>query len=120
MALLNGRPNDVELVALLAAGGLGLGVQFATVIGHLANAVPARNAPDISGASTTTLQIGGALGVAGFGTLYLALTTQPGAPAANHGFALTCLALSAAALTATFNAYLTTHVPAPTDPDPAV
>lgn len=55
------------LLVLLGLGGLGLGTGFNTLIGHLTNAGPSRYAPDISGASTTTLQIGGAIGVAAFG-----------------------------------------------------
>ena len=59
------------LVVLLGAGGLGLGLQFSALVGHLTNAVAPRYAPDISGVSTTVMQIGGALGAAGFGTLYV-------------------------------------------------
>ena len=43
--------------------------------------------------STTTTQIGGALGVAGFGTLYLSHASS-----ATHAFALVTAALGAAAL----------------------
>jgi MFS family permease len=114
------RSNDAELVVLLAAGGLGLGVQFATVIGHLTNSVSTRYAPDISGASTTTLQIGGALGVAGFGTLYLTLASQPGTAQANQAFAITSLTLGVTALLAAGTAYLTTHVRAHVEPDRSV
>ena len=107
--LLTGHRSDLLLVILLAAGGLGLGTQFTTLIAHLTTAVPVRYAPDISGASTTTLQIGGALGVAGFGSLYLTLATRPGNADASQAFALTALALGGVALLAAFTAYLATH-----------
>jgi hypothetical protein len=51
-------------MVLLGAGGLGLGIQFSALIGHVTNAVPAGYAADISGVTTTTLQIGAAIGVA--------------------------------------------------------
>ena len=107
--LLATRPGDFLLVALLACGGLGLGTGFATLIAHVTNAVPQRYAPDISGVSTTTLLIGGAIGVAGFGSLYLGLTPEAGAETASHGFAITSLALGATALVAAAAAYLATH-----------
>jgi MFS family permease len=94
--------------ALLAAGGLGLGIQFAALLGHLTNAVPARSAPDISGASTTVLSIGGGLGVAAFGAVYLSLAERPGV-AAGDAFAGTTLCLAATALLAAAGAWLTTH-----------
>lgn len=72
---------EVVLLVLLGVGGFGLGTGFATLIGHLTNAVPERYAPDISGVATTALQIGGAIGVAAFGSLYLAPhRTVPGQP----------------------------------------
>ena len=107
--LLATRPGDFLLVALLACGGLGLGTGFATLIAHVTNGVPQRYAPDISGVSTTTLLIGGAIGVAGFGSLYLGLTPEAGTETASHAFAITSLALGATALVAAAAAYLATH-----------
>jgi MFS family permease len=107
---LTGHRGNLLLVALLAVGGLGLGTQFATLMGHIMGAVPARFAPDISGVTSTTTQVGGALGVAGFGSLYLALAATPGAAHAGHAFGLTSLAFAAAAALATVGAYLATHV----------
>lgn len=109
ISLFTDQRNDAMLIVLFAAGGLGLGTQYISLIGHLTNAVSPRYAPDISGASTTTLQVGGALGVAAFGTLYLGLSSQPGPAHATHAFAVTTLALAGAALIATISAYLTTH-----------
>jgi MFS family permease len=99
-ALLTGRPPDIALCVLLALGGFGLGIGFATMIGHLTSSVPSRFAPDISGVSTTVLQIGGAVGVAAFGSLYLGEAAGGGAGQARHAFAVTCLVLGATALVA--------------------
>jgi MFS family permease len=108
-ALLVGQPPDGLLAVLFGLGGLGLGGGFATLIGHLTSAVAPGYAPDLSGVTTTTLQIGGAIGVAGFGSVYLALAS-PGAASARHAFAVTLLALAAATLAALVTAYLATHV----------
>jgi MFS family permease len=54
--------------------------------------------------------IGVALGVAGFGSLYLALAATPGSAHASHAFGLTSLALAVAAALAAVGAYLATHV----------
>lgn len=109
ISLFTDQRNDTVLIVLLAAGGLGLGTQFNSLIGHLTNAVPHRYAPDISGASSTILQISGTLGVAAFGTLYLGLSSQPGPAHATHAFAIITLALAGTALIAALGAYLTTH-----------
>ncbi|MGH3299699.1 MAG: hypothetical protein ACRDP7_48730, partial [Trebonia sp.] len=110
VALLTGHHGTLLLVALLACGGLGLGTQFATLMGHIMGSVPARFAPDISGVTSTTTQVGGALGVAGFGSLYLALAATPGSAHASHAFGLTSLALAVVAALAAVGAYLATHV----------
>ncbi len=78
------------------------------MVGHVTNSMPPSYAPDVSGVTATTLQIGGAIGVAGFGGLYPALA-GPGTASADHAFALTTLAFAAAALTATASAHLATH-----------
>ncbi|WP_028938414.1 MFS transporter [Pseudonocardia spinosispora] len=99
------------LVVLLTVGGFGLGTQFSTMIGHLTRAVEDRYASDISGASTMTMQMGGATGVALFGTLYLALAPMAGVEAAaHHAFALDTLLLGCAALLAGTFAWCATHL----------
>ncbi|HEX7291082.1 MAG TPA: MFS transporter [Conexibacter sp.] len=98
------------LVMLLMVGGLGLGLQFSGLLRHLTTTVPPRFAPDISGVSTTVLQIGGALGVAAFGGTYLKLASQMG-PA--DAFADVTSALAVVALLAAAMAYRCTHVPRP-------
>jgi predicted MFS family arabinose efflux permease len=116
-SLFAGVRADAVLVPLLAAGGFGLGIQFSTLIGHLTNAVDPRYAPDISGTSTTTLQIGGALGVAAFGAIYLSLAAPAGAAPATHAFAVTALAMGATALAAAGTAWLTTRFRAYDEPE---
>jgi MFS family permease len=61
------------LMTLLGVGGLGLGTAFTAMIGHLTTSVPPEYAPDLSGLIPTTAQLAGVLGVAVFGTGYLAL-----------------------------------------------
>jgi hypothetical protein len=107
--LLTGRFHEALLPALLGVGGLGLGSGFNALIAHLTGAVPSRYAADISGVSTTTLQIGGAVGVAAFGTVYLGLAHRAGAVHATYAFAITTLALAGTALIAAASAYLATH-----------
>lgn len=104
-----GAPAAAALAVLLTIGGLGLGTGFAPLIGHLTNAVPTTAAPDISGVSTTTLQIGAAFGVAAFGTIYLTLAAGAGQGRANDAFATTSLALAGTSLVAAIAAHLSTH-----------
>jgi hypothetical protein len=73
------------------------------------NAVPAEYAADISGVSTTTLQIGGAIAVAAFGTLHLSLTSHAGAGDRTHAFAVTTAGFAGVALLATVTAYRATR-----------
>jgi len=108
LALFAGHHNEALLVVLLSIGGLGLGMQFSALIGHLTTVVPPDYAADISGVSTTGIQIGGALGVAALGTLYLSLTPT-GAVHATHAFAITTAAFAAIALLATAMAHHATH-----------
>jgi MFS family permease len=102
LMLFGGRPPAALLTVLLGAGGFGLGIQFSALIARITEAVPADYAADISGVSTTTLQIGGALGVAVFGTLYLGLAS--GADA-THAFAITTAAFAGVALLAAAAAF---------------
>jgi MFS family permease len=102
-----GETSEALLIALLGAGGLGLGLQFSALLGHMTNAVAPRYAPDISGVSTTVMQIGGAIGAAGFGTLYLALA---GGHAPTTAFAIVTGSLAAVALVAAVGALRATGV----------
>ncbi len=107
-ALFTGHHSEALLIVLLAIGGFGLGIQFSSTIGHLTTSVAPAYASDISGVTSTTSQIGGALGVAAFGTLYLSLAPL-GAGPATHAFAIVTAALAALILPAVIAAYRATH-----------
>ena len=108
--LFAGERGDLPLALLFAAGGLGLGINFAALTGRMTGAVSARHAPDISGASSTLMSIGGSVGVAGLGSLYLTLarTGTPGAhhvANAAHAFGATTAALAGFGVLAAAAAY---------------
>jgi MFS family permease len=108
-ALLAGHHDAVLLMLALGVGGLGHGTQFSALIAHVTRSVPARFASDISGVGATVPQIGGALGVAVFGTVYLGLAAPAGAGRATHAFAIVTAAFAAAALLAAVAAYRSTR-----------
>ena len=83
-ALFAGVRGDALLAPLFAVGGLGLGINFAALTGRLTGAVSARHAPDISGVSATLMSIGGSIGVAALGSLYLALARDRNPGRARH------------------------------------
>jgi hypothetical protein len=101
-SLFAGRHAEALLVALLAAGGLGLGTQFSALIVHLTNAVSEGYAHDISGVTTTTTAIAGAIAIAAFGTAYLSLAS---AGSATHAFAIVTAAFGAVAVLAALLAH---------------
>ncbi|MCQ4085178.1 MFS transporter [Streptomyces sp. RB6PN25] len=98
--LLAGTTSGVLLTALLGLGGLGYGAAFSGTLAHLTSSVEDRYAADTSGLFNTTLQVGGVLGVAAFGTVYLDLVPHGGRAAAVHGFTVVTLTLGAVALVA--------------------
>lgn len=89
-----GFHDVLMLLPVLAAGGFGIGTQYALLLGRLTNAVPPQFASDISGVSTTMLQLGGALGVAAFGTLYVSEAVPQGP---SQAFAVSALGLGGTA-----------------------
>jgi MFS family permease len=114
-----GRPGDALFAALLAVGGLGLGTGFATLIRHLSSSVPSRYSSDISGVITTILQIGGAIGIAAVGGIYLTLAAPAGPTTSRHSFAVTALILGTIVLLAALVAYWSTHARASENTDPS-
>jgi len=78
------------------------------MLDHLTAAATPRYAADISGVFTTSMQIAGAIGVASFGTLYLALTGTDAA-SATKAFAAVTTTFALATLTAAALAYGATH-----------
>jgi MFS family permease len=98
VALLAGDTGGVTLMALLGVAGLGLGIAFTGMLSHLTGSVPAEHAAALSGLFGTATRVGGVIGTAAFGTIYLALVHHPGQ--AVHGFAVLNFALAATALAA--------------------
>jgi MFS family permease len=97
-ALLLSEPRaEAPLIVALGVGGLGLGIEFSSMLSHLTGAVSARHAPDISGVFTTVMQVAGAVGVAAFGSAYLSMA---GAGDAAHAFAVVTAGFAAVALLA--------------------
>ena len=113
LSLFGGGHSELLLLVLLAVGGFGLGLQFATLIGHVMNAVEARFAADISGVSSTLSQLGGAIGVAGIGSLYLAVARDGDPARATHAAAIAIAAMAAVSLVAALAAYRATRPRAP-------
>jgi predicted MFS family arabinose efflux permease len=95
---LAGQTSGALLMTLLGVAGLGLGMGFTGMLGHLTGSVTAERAADVSGLFNTATRTGGVIGTAAFGTVYLALVHHPSQ--ATHGFAVVCLALAATALAA--------------------
>lgn len=63
---------------------------------HALVRVPLAQAGDASGLLTTTIQLGQAIGVATFGSLFLTLDSGPGAAVSGHALAVTFGWLAAA------------------------
>ena len=108
-SLFAGGHAEALLVVLLAAGGLGLGTQFSALIVHLTNAVSEGHAHEISGVTTTTMTIAGAIAIAGFGTAYLSLASGG---SATHAFAIVTAGFAAIAGLAALLAHGATRRPA--------
>jgi hypothetical protein len=85
-------------MALLGVAGLGLGIEFTGMLSHLTNSVSGEHAAALSGLFNTATRVGGVIGTAAFGTIYLALVHRP--EQAVHGFAVLNFALAATALAA--------------------
>ncbi|MFJ1748809.1 MFS transporter [Streptomyces sp. NPDC088116] len=79
-AVAAGAQSTGWLIVLLGIGGIGYGAAFSGTLAHLTESVESRYAPDVSGLFNTTLQVGGTLGVAVFGTVYLDLAARSGDP----------------------------------------
>jgi MFS family permease len=75
-AMASGVQGTVWLIILLGIAGIGYGGAFSGVLGHLTESVGPRYAPDVSGLFNTTLQVGGTMGTAVFGTVYLAFVAR--------------------------------------------
>lgn len=92
--------NEALLILLLGIGGLGYGAGFSGTLTHLTSSVTGEYAADVSGLFNTTIQVGGSLGVAAFGTVYLGLAPGGGRAAAVPAFTTLTTALAVTAVVA--------------------
>jgi MFS family permease len=87
--LRSGGPGGVLLQVGLVVTGAALALGFSPLVTHALVRVPVRQAADASGLLTTTIQLGQAVGVATFGSLFLTLDAgQAAATSAVSGHAL--------------------------------
>jgi hypothetical protein len=93
---------------LLGFGGLGMGVGFSSLIGQLTATVRRELASDLSGVLSTNSEVAAALGVATFGTLYLALAQDGDMASAVNALTWVAAALGGSALVAAAAAYRAT------------
>jgi MFS family permease len=101
--LRSGGSGGAPLQAGLIVTGAALALGFSPLVTHALVRVPLRHAADASGLLTTTIQLGQAVGVATFGSLFLTLDTGRGATTSavsGHALAITMSWLAAAMLLA--------------------
>lgn len=114
LAVAGGLSGPATLMPLLGLGGLGLGLGFLPLVSAFTDSVSREQSADLSGMISTVLQLSGVVGVATFGTLYLALA-DPAASAARP-FTVTSTAFAAAAAVATVAAALSMRSRFPAEP----
>ena len=101
--LRSGGSGGAPLQAGLILTGAALALGFSPLVTHALVRVPLRHAADASGLLTTTIQLGQAVGVATFGSLFLTLDTGRGvttAASSGHALAITMSWLAATMLLA--------------------
>jgi hypothetical protein len=99
--LRSGGPVGPLAQACLVVTGAGLALGFSPLVTHALVRVPVHKAADASGVLTTALQLGQAVGVAVFGSVFLTLAAHgPGGSGAGSG-APTAAAVSGHALSVT-------------------
>jgi EmrB/QacA subfamily drug resistance transporter len=105
----DGTSGGFARLAFQTLNGVGLGLAYSPLLGLTLSRVPVDDAADASGVVSTITQVGQALGVAIFGTLFLDLaarlpassTIHPATLAAStHAMVVVCVASAACALLA--------------------
>jgi MFS family permease len=76
------------LTVLLGGGGFGFGLLQTAMTSQLTSSVPKERAPDLSGVLATTAPLCAVIGIATYGSAYIALAAPGGADAAMHAFAI--------------------------------
>jgi MFS family permease len=95
--LRSGGSGGLLLQVALVVTGASLALGFSPLVTHALVRVPLHQAADASGLLTTTIQLGQAVGVATFGSLFLSLDSGPAVPAVSgHALAVTMGWLAAA------------------------
>ncbi len=87
--LASGTRGGPQLQVALVVLGASLALGFSPLVTHSLVHVPVRDAADASGLFTTTLQLGQAVGVATFGSVFLTLAAGPRPHASAHALAVT-------------------------------
>jgi MFS family permease len=93
-------PRGGPLIVVLGFGGLGMGLGFSSLIGRLTSEARPELASDLSGVVSTNSEVFSAIGIAIFGTLYLALAHGDGAPSAVDALRWVAAALGVSAIVA--------------------
>jgi MFS family permease len=99
-ALRSGGSGGPLLQLCLVASGAGLALAFSPLITHALVRVPVTSAADASGLLTTAIQLGQAVGVAAFGSLFLTLDSRGGQVPEVSGHAISVTLYAAALATA--------------------
>jgi MFS family permease len=97
----SGGRGGLALQAAMVVTGASLALAFSPLVTHALVRVPLRHAADASGLLTTTIQLGQAIGVATFGSLYLTLAADRGrtvAAVSGHAVAITLVWLAVVAV----------------------
>jgi predicted MFS family arabinose efflux permease len=100
--LWHGALSEGALVALLGLGGFGLGTLSNATMTTVTGAVPTQLAADVSGLAGTNVPVSGALGIALFGTAYLALVVRADS---DRAFAIVSAAYAVLALASALAAH---------------
>jgi MFS family permease len=93
--LASGTSGGPALQVILVVLGAGLALGFSPLVTHSLMRVPVTEAADASGLLTTTLQLGQAVGVATFGSVFLTLAGHSGVHTSGHAVAVTMFCVAA-------------------------
>jgi MFS family permease len=96
LVLNSGGRGGLALQVALVVTGAALALGFSPLVTHALVRVPLAQAADASGLLTTTIQLGQAVGVATFGSLFLALDSARGPVVSGYALAVTFGWLAAA------------------------
>jgi MFS family permease len=99
-------PTDGPFVAaVLGVGGIGTGLGFTGIVDHMTSHTDPAHAPDLSGFIGTNSEVFGAVGVATFGSLFLALAPDPGGDLGQRALSVVLVGFGLAASAAAASAY---------------